>query len=195
LTLIWILFSAVSDKDRWLVEASYTHQVEQIDSESIRPITEMFKNKYKQTMIQCNRALCYRMFYVQIETAQRAAFTLVLDEVIFSRRWYIGSLDDQLISEFVGLDWKAKKTGKHLEHIKANKTPRHSLSFRSVAAVVCRPLLGVNSLADNLLAANMVPVNGILNIFNLFVKSVVSRAQRADRLNSRVTPCNFPQKF
>lgn len=55
------------------------------------------------------------MFQVQIETAQRTAFALVLDEVIFSRRRYIGSFNDQLISNFVGLDWKGEKTHTHTQ--------------------------------------------------------------------------------
>lgn len=46
----------------------------------------------------------YRVFDVQIETAQRTAFAVVAYEVLGSGRRYVHPFDDQLIADFVRLD-------------------------------------------------------------------------------------------
>jgi len=46
----------------------------------------------------------YRVFDVQIETAQRTTFAFVPNENILSGRRYINRLDDQRFVDLVGMD-------------------------------------------------------------------------------------------
>lgn len=49
------------------------------------------------------------MLDVQIETAQWTAFTVVLDNIVFSGRIYIDAFNHQLVTDFVGFDYALKR--------------------------------------------------------------------------------------